>query len=65
MAHENQISFKCYLRGEGLDEVRRIAVDKEVASNLSYLKGKLQTAFPSLHGRDFSVAWKGKFKGNY
>ncbi|KAJ9595532.1 hypothetical protein L9F63_013297, partial [Diploptera punctata] len=58
MAQENSVSFKVYLQGEGLNEVRRFGVDKDVVCSFSYLKGKLQTVFPSLQGRDISVYWR-------
>ena len=60
MAHENSVSFKCYLQGEGVNEVRRFGVDKDVVCNFNYLKGKLQTVFPSLQGKEILVAWIGK-----
>jgi hypothetical protein len=59
MTQENTVSFKVFLQNEGGNEVRRFGVDRDVVSNFSYLKEKLQAVFPSLHGRDFTVTWKG------
>jgi hypothetical protein len=59
MAQENTISFKVFLQNERANEVRRFGVDRDVVSNFSYLREKLQVVFPSLRGHDFTVAWKG------
>jgi sequestosome 1 len=59
MAQENTVSFKVFLLNKDASEVRRFGVDRDVVSNFSYLREKLQTVFPSLRGRDFTVAWKG------
>ncbi|KAJ9595531.1 hypothetical protein L9F63_013296 [Diploptera punctata] len=58
MAYENSVSFKCYLHSEGLNEVRRFGVDKDVVCNFGYLKQKLQAVFPVLQGQDISVSWR-------
>jgi hypothetical protein len=59
MTQENTVSFKVFLNNEGASEVRRFGVDRDVVSNFSYLREKLQAVFPSLHGCDFTVAWRG------
>jgi hypothetical protein len=59
MAQENTVSFKVYLLNDGVNEVRRFGVDRDVVSNFSYLREKLQAVFPSLRGCDFTVAWRG------
>jgi hypothetical protein len=59
MTQENTVSFKVFLHNEGTNEVRRFGVDRDVVSNFSYLREKLQAVFPSLLGRDFTVTWRG------
>lgn len=59
MAQENTVSFKVFLDNDGVNEVRRFGVDRDVVSNFSYLREKLQAVFPSLRGCDFTVAWRG------
>lgn len=58
MAQDNTVSFKVFLRNDGVNEVRRFGVDRDVVSNFSYLREKLQAVFPSLRGCDFTVAWR-------
>ena len=65
MAQEHTVSFKVFLQNDGLNEVRRFGIDRDVVTSFSYLREKLQTVFPSLHGRDFTVAWKGNQSCNY
>jgi hypothetical protein len=45
---------------DGVNEVRRFGVDRDVVSSFGYLREKLQAVFPSLRGCDFTVAWRGK-----
>jgi hypothetical protein len=59
MAQENTVSFKVFLQNKDASEVRRFGVDRDVVSNFSYLRDKLQTVFLSIRGHDFTVAWKG------
>ncbi|XP_036147315.1 sequestosome-1 isoform X2 [Monomorium pharaonis] len=56
-----KMSFKVYLVNENpwtCTEVRRFGVDADVATNFVYLREKLQTVFPSLRGKIFTVGWK-------
>lgn len=64
MAQENSVSFKVFLQKEGSSEqceVRRFGIDRDVVSNVSYLRQKLQLVFPSLQSSNFNIFWKGKF----
>lgn len=57
-----KLSFKVYLvNEEPWTEVRRFGVDADVATNFVYLREKLQTIFPDLRGKSFTVTWKGEF----
>ncbi|GFG32783.1 hypothetical protein Cfor_10350 [Coptotermes formosanus] len=58
MAHEHTVSFKVFLQNEGINEVRRFGIDRDVVSSFNYLREKLRAVFPSLHGCDFIVAWR-------
>jgi len=58
MAQEHTVSFKVFLQNEGVNEVRRFGIDRDVVSSFTYLREKLRTVFPSLHGRNFTVAWR-------
>lgn len=58
MAQEHTVSFKVFLQNDGVNEVRRFGIDRDVVTSFSYLREKLRTVFPSLQGRDFTVAWK-------
>ncbi|XP_011880269.1 PREDICTED: sequestosome-1 isoform X2 [Vollenhovia emeryi] len=56
-----KLSFKVYLVNKGpwtCTEVRRFGVDADVATNIVYLREKLQTIFPDLRGRSFAVTWR-------
>ncbi|XP_011637307.1 sequestosome-1 isoform X2 [Pogonomyrmex barbatus] len=57
-----QYSFKVYLVREDpwttCTEVRRFGIDADVATNFVYLYEKLQTIFPNLRGKSFTVTWK-------
>jgi len=59
MAQEHTVSFKVFLQNDGVNEVRRFGIDRDVVSSCTYLREKLRAVFPSLHGRDFTVAWRG------
>ncbi|XP_015111964.1 sequestosome-1 isoform X2 [Diachasma alloeum] len=54
------VSFKVYLTSddEGQEEVRRFGVDPDVVTNFLYLREKLQSIFPSVRGRHFTISWK-------
>lgn len=55
------VSFKVYMSAEeGSKEVRRFGVEADAVTNFLYLREKLQTIFPSLRGKHFTVSWKGK-----
>lgn len=59
-----KLSFKVYLVNEDpwtCTEVRRFGIDSDVATNFLYLREKLQTIFPDLRGKIFTVTWKGEF----
>lgn len=57
-----KLSFKVYLVNEDpWTEVRRFGIDADVATNFVYLREKLQTIFPDLRGKSFTVTWKGEF----
>lgn len=58
MAQEHTVSFKVFLQSGGVNEVRRFGIDRDVVSSCTYLREKLRAVFPSLHGRDFTVAWR-------
>lgn len=58
MAQEHTVSFKVFLQNEGANEVRRFGIDRDVVSSFNYLREKLRVVFPSLHGCDFTVAWR-------
>jgi len=58
-----KLSFKVYLMNDYASEhieVRRFGIDGDVATNYVYLREKLQTIFPELRGRGFTVTWRGK-----
>jgi hypothetical protein len=59
MAEEHTVSFKVFLQNDGASEVRRFGIDRDVVASYTYLREKLRAVFPSLHGRNFSVAWRG------
>ena len=40
-------------------EVRRFGVEADVVTNFMYLREKVQTIFPALRGRHFTIFWKG------
>jgi hypothetical protein len=65
MAQEHTVSFKVFLQNEGANEVRRFGIDRDVVSSFNYLREKLRVVFPSLHGCDFTVAWRGNQNCNY
>ncbi|XP_058809359.1 sequestosome-1 [Phymastichus coffea] len=57
------IKFKVFLTRDSVDrerkpEIRRFVMDPVVVTNYTYLCEKLQTIFPELRGRRFSVTWK-------
>lgn len=54
------VSFKVYLTAEeeSSTEVRRFGVEPDAVTNFLYLREKLQTIFPSLRGKHFTVSWK-------
>ncbi|XP_032670172.1 sequestosome-1 isoform X2 [Odontomachus brunneus] len=57
----NKLSFKVYLLNEELNkftEVRRFCLDIGVAKNFVALREKLQSIFPELHEKNFTVTWK-------
>nr|CAD7443289.1 unnamed protein product [Timema bartmani] len=61
MASEITVSFKVFMNHEGSPdkpEVRRFGIDRDVVSNYSYLREKLQSVFPALVGKVFVVSWK-------
>nr|CAD7203561.1 unnamed protein product [Timema douglasi] len=61
MASEITVSFKVFMSHEGSPdkpEVRRFGIDRDVVSNYSYLREKLQSVFPALVGKVFVVSWK-------
>lgn len=56
--------FKAYLINQGSskeEEIRRFTIDNDVVTSYVYLKERLQVVFPSLHGKRFTITWKGKF----
>ncbi|KAH0951257.1 hypothetical protein HN011_011386 [Eciton burchellii] len=56
-----KLSFKVYLMNDYTSEhieVRRFGIDGDVATNYVYLREKLQTIFPELRGRSFTVTWR-------
>lgn len=56
--------FKAYLTNQGStkeEEIRRFSIDSDVVTNYVYLKERLQVVFPSLHGKRFTITWKGKY----
>jgi hypothetical protein len=59
MAQEHTVSFKVFLQNDGVNEVRRFGIDRDVVTSYTYLREKLRAVFPPLHGRDFTVAWRG------
>jgi hypothetical protein len=63
-----KLSFKVYLMNDYTSEhieVRRFGIDGDVATNYVYLREKLQTIFPELRGRSFTVTWRGERKISY
>ncbi|XP_043280873.1 sequestosome-1 [Venturia canescens] len=54
------VSFKVYLstEEESSKEVRRFGIEPDAVTNFLYLREKLQTLFPSLRGKHFTVSWK-------
>lgn len=59
-----KLSFKVYLTNDETaerTEVRRFGIDADVATNFVYLREKLQTIFPDLRGKNFTVTWKGEY----
>ncbi|KAJ8682049.1 hypothetical protein QAD02_017841 [Eretmocerus hayati] len=57
------VQFKGFLKKESdlaetKPEIRRFSIDEDVAHNWMYLCEKLQTVFPDLKGKNFSVFWK-------
>ncbi|XP_072757315.1 sequestosome-1 isoform X2 [Anoplolepis gracilipes] len=58
------LSYKAYLLEEGkprswaATETRRFGIDADVAMNFVYLREKLQSIFPDLRGKNFTVTWK-------
>lgn len=60
----NKLSFKVYLLNEELNkftEVRRFCLDIGIAKNFVALREKLQSIFPELHEKKFTVTWKGEY----
>lgn len=60
------INFKVFLTKEtgdssGKTEIRRFGIDSDVVTNYTYLREKLQTVFPDLRNRRFTIFWKGAF----
>lgn len=57
------VNFKVYLTKENAPmartEVRRFGIDSDIVSDFQYLREKLQTIFPNIRGKRFSVGWKG------
>ena len=45
--------------GGRIDEIRRFAVDPDVASNFGYLTRKIGDVFPALRDKAFRLYWKG------
>jgi hypothetical protein len=62
---EHTVSFKVFLQNEGANEVRRFGIDRDVVTSFNYLREKLRAVFPSLLGRDFTVAWRGNRNCKY
>ncbi|XP_018406468.1 PREDICTED: sequestosome-1 isoform X2 [Cyphomyrmex costatus] len=57
----NKLSYKAYLISEDpwtCTEVRRFGIDTDIVTNFVYLREKLQTIFPDLRGKRFSITWK-------
>ncbi|XP_043468304.1 sequestosome-1 [Leptopilina heterotoma] len=56
------VNFKVYLTKENAamakTEVRRFGIDSDIVSDFQYLREKLQTIFPNIRGKRFSVSWK-------
>ncbi|XP_050450467.1 sequestosome-1 isoform X2 [Cataglyphis hispanica] len=56
------LSYKAYLLDEDKiwepTETRRFGIDADVAMNFVYLREKLQSIFPDLQGKKFTVTWK-------
>ncbi|KAF7398502.1 hypothetical protein HZH66_006399 [Vespula vulgaris] len=53
--------FKAYLIIQGSskeEEIRRFTIDSDVVTSYVYLKEKLQTVFPNLRGKKFTITWK-------
>ncbi|XP_001608187.1 sequestosome-1 [Nasonia vitripennis] len=58
-----QVDFKVFLRknnsrNDNHAEIRRFAIDADVVTNFTYLREKLQTVFPDLRGKRFTITWK-------
>ncbi|OXU23454.1 hypothetical protein TSAR_001638 [Trichomalopsis sarcophagae] len=58
-----QVHFKVFLRknnsrNDNHAEIRRFAIDTDVVTNFTYLREKLQTVFPDLRGKRFTITWK-------
>ncbi|GAB1863321.1 Sequestosome-1 [Camponotus japonicus] len=55
-------SYKAYLIEEGKRfpplETRRFGIAADVATNFVYLREKLQSIFPNLRGKNFTVTWR-------
>ncbi|KAM0735652.1 Sequestosome-1 [Formica fusca] len=56
------LSYKAYLLDEDKiwepTETRRFGIDADVAMNFVYLREKLQSIFPDLRGKNFTVTWR-------
>ncbi|XP_011345927.1 sequestosome-1 isoform X2 [Ooceraea biroi] len=63
-----KLSFKVYMINDDLsdhvEQVRRFAIDTDVAMNYNYLRERLQTFFPELRSRNFIMAWRDDEKEN-
>jgi hypothetical protein len=59
MAQKHTVSFKVFLQNGDVNEVRRFGIDRNVVLSFTYLREKLRTVLPPLHGHSFTVAWRG------
>lgn len=57
-----KLSFKVYLMHDLEQEVRRFGMEQSEFQAASYpkLREKLQTLFPELRDRNFTISWKGE-----
>ena len=56
-----KLSVKVYhVENKSTKEIRKFAVDVDVASNYEYLVGKIRHVYPNLLRKELELFWKGK-----